>query len=83
MYILILIEVNLREHSMLKNWEIDGISKGVSSKLLKNLNCQVFLLIFFFQGWCGKNHTGKYRVVFTGFYHQINPKSGKFWEIRF
>jgi hypothetical protein len=30
MYILILIEVNLREHSMLKNWEIDGISIGVS-----------------------------------------------------
>jgi hypothetical protein len=22
-------------------------------------------------------------VVFTSFYHQINPKSEKFWEIRF
>jgi hypothetical protein len=39
---------------------------------------------FFFltknQGWSGKNHSGKYRVVFTGFYHQINPRSGKYWE---
>jgi hypothetical protein len=35
------------------------------------------------QGWCGKNYTGKYRMVFTGFYHQINPKSEKYWEIRF
>jgi hypothetical protein len=28
------------------------------------------------QSWCGKN-----RVVFTGFYQQINPRSGKYWEI--
>jgi hypothetical protein len=40
-----------------------------------------YFLLSFFQGWCGKNHSGKYRVVFTGFYQQINPRSGKYWEI--
>jgi hypothetical protein len=33
------------------------------------------------QGWGGKNQSGKYRVVFTGFYHQIFPNKTQEWKI--
>ncbi len=34
------------------------------------------------QGWGDKNQTGKYRVVFTGFYHLIFPNKTQKWEIQ-
>jgi hypothetical protein len=62
-------------------WNLDGTA-WISDLLSVALNSRkCFDLWVLYKGWSGKNHIGKYRVVFTGFYHLIFPNKTQKWEI--